>query len=425
MFSCFALPDSFLAGMEGVGFCFNVLCSRTHFGRYRGHRFQFSFFGLPDRFGRYRGRWVPFQCFALPDSFWAVPRASSLIFMFWDVPRAPSPILMFCAVRLIFGCTESLGPFFIFCARTHFRQYRVRRVQFSCFVLSGPFWAVPRTSSPIFMFCATRLFFDGTEGVRSRFNALRSRIHFGRYRGRQVQFSCFGFPDQIWAIPRALGQVFMFCAPRLVFSGTVGARSSFIFCAPLLVFSGTENTGSYFNVMRSRTHFGRYRGRQVQFSCFVLPDSFWDVPRASGPIFIFCATRLIFGDTEGLGSRFHVLCSRTHFRRYRGSRVMFLWFSLVGLLWAIARASGPVFMFCALGLIFSGIEGVGSRFNVLRSRTHFGRYQGRRVQFSCFELPDPFWAVPRASGPILMFCAPRLIFYGTEGLRTCFHVLHS
>jgi hypothetical protein len=59
-------------------------------------------------------------------------------------------------------------------------------------------------------------------------------------------------------------------------------------------------------------------------------DPFWDVPRASGPIFMFCATRLIFGDTDGIESRFHVLRSRTRFGGYRGRRVKFSCFALPG-----------------------------------------------------------------------------------------------
>jgi hypothetical protein len=99
------------------------------------------------------------------------------------------------------------------------------------------------------------------------------------------------------------------------------------------------------------------------------------------------------------------------------------------------QASGPVFLFCAPELIFGGTEGVGSRFHVLRSRNRFQRYRGHRVPFSCFALPNSFSAVPRASvsfscfahldsfslvprvsGPVFMFCAPGIIFGGTEGV---------
>jgi hypothetical protein len=69
-------------------------------------------------------------------------------------------------------------------------------------------------------------------------------------------------------------------------------------------------------------------------------------------------------------------------------------------------AVGPVFMFCAPGLVFGGTEGVVSRIHVLRSRTHFGRYRGRRIQYSCFALPDSFGAVPSASVLVFIFCAP-------------------
>jgi hypothetical protein len=44
----------------------------------------------------------------------------------------------------------------------------------------------------------------------------------------------------------------------------------------------------------------------VPFSCFVRPDSFSTVPGALGPVFMFCAPGLMFGGTEGVESRFHV-----------------------------------------------------------------------------------------------------------------------
>jgi hypothetical protein len=108
--------------------------------------------------------------------------------------------------------------------------------------------------------------------------------------------------------------------------------------------------------------------RRVPFSCIVLPHSFPAVPRVSGPVFIFCAPGYVFGGTECVGSRFHVMRARTCFS-------------------AVPRATGPVFMFCAPELDFGGTEGVGSCFLVLHSRTCFRRYLGRRVSFSCFVLP--------------------------------------
>jgi hypothetical protein len=43
-------------------------------------------------------------------------------------------------------------------------------------------------------------------------------------------------------------------------------------------------------------------------------------------------------------------------------------------------------MFGAPELFFSGTDGVRSYFHVLRPRTRFRRYRGRRVPFSCFAL---------------------------------------
>jgi hypothetical protein len=191
-----------------------------------------------------------------------------------------------CPFELIFGGTEGVGSsFYVLRSRTRFLRYRGRWVQFSCFALLDPIWAVPRasgqvlcftflypfsavpsSSDPVIMFLAPRLAFGGIEGVRSSFHVLHSRAHFLRYQGRRVQFSCFALPDLFSAIPRVSGLVFMFCAPR-----------------PDL--GGTESDGSSFHVLRSRTRFWRYRGRQIPFSCFALPDLFSVVPRASSPVF--------------------------------------------------------------------------------------------------------------------------------------------
>jgi hypothetical protein len=154
-----------------------------------------------------------------------------------------------------------------------------------------------------------------------------------------------------------------------------------MFCAPGLIFGGTEGVRSRIHDLRARTRFRRYRGLRVPFSCFARPDTFSVVPRASGPVFIFCAPGLVFGGTEGVGSRIHVLRSRTRFRRYRGRRVPFSYFVLPDSFSAVPRTSGPIFMICAPELFFGGTEGVVSRFHVLRSRTRFRRFRGRRVPF--------------------------------------------
>jgi hypothetical protein len=131
---------------------------------------------------------------------------------------------------------------------------------------------------------------------------------------------------------------------------------------------------SRFHILRYQTRFRRYRGHRVLFSCFEVPDSFSAVPRVSGSDFMFCAPGLVFGGIEGVGSRFHVLRARTLFQPYRGRQVPFSCFALPDSFLAVLRSSSPVFMFCAPELFFSVTEGVGSRFHVLRSRTHFRPY---------------------------------------------------
>jgi hypothetical protein len=443
----FCATELIFDGTEGVGSRFLVLHAQT-------------------RFRRFRGRRVPFSCFARPDSFSAVPSASG-------------PVFLFCVPGLIFGGTEGIrSRFHVMRSRTSFRRYRGRRVPFLRFALPNSFSTVPRASGPVFRFCAPGLVFGGTGGVRSCFLAFSARTHFRRFRGRRVPFSWFALSDSFSAVPGASGPVFMFCAPGLVFGGTGIVRSRFalpdsfsrvagasgpvfLFCASGLVFGGSEDVWSNFHVLRVLTHFRRCRGRRVLFSCFALPDAFLAVPGASNPVFLFCDPILIFGDTEGVKSCFHVLRARTRFRHYRGRRVLFSRFALLDSFLAVPRASCPVFMFCAPGLFFGGSGGVGSRFaipdsfsavagasgpvflicasglifggsedvrssfHVLRARTHFWWYRGRQVSFSCFACQDLLSVVPTASCLVFMFCAPGLVFGCADCFGSRFLILRS
>jgi hypothetical protein len=173
---------------------------------------------------------------------------------------------------------------------------------------------------------------------------------------------------------------------------------------------------SSFQVLRSRTHFWRYRGSEIQFLCFALSDSFSTVQRVSSLVFIFCAPVLIFGVIEGALSRIQVLRYRTLLGRYRGRRVQFSCFTLSDSFSVVPRERDLIFMFCALRLIFDDTLGVGSRFHILRSRNLFRRYRKWPVHVSLFTLPDTFSTVPSAACPVFMFCAPERVFDGTEGL---------
>jgi hypothetical protein len=143
---------------------------------------------------------------------------------------------------------------------------------------------------------------------------------------------------------------------------------------------------SNFHVFCSKTSFRRYRGRWFPFLRFALSNSFWAVPRAPGSVFMFCTPRPIFD---------------------------------------VKRAYGPYFMFCAHVLILVSTEGSRSSFHVLCSQTHFGRYRGHRVLFLCFSLPISFSTVPRAPSPVFKFFVIGHVFGGTEGTRFSFHDFHS
>jgi hypothetical protein len=310
-------------------------------------------------------------------------------------------------------------------SRTRYRRCGGRRVPFLCFALPDSFSAVPWASGPVFMFFVPLLVLGDTDGVGSRFHIVRSRTCFWRREGRRLLFSCFAVPDSYSAVPWASAPVFMFCAPELVFGGTddVGSRDHIF--APEHVFGGAVGVGSRSVVLRARTRFWWYRRRRVPFSSFALRDSFWAVRRASGPVIIFCAPGHVIGSSEGVGSCFLFLRTRTRFRRFRGRRVPFSCFALRDTFSAVSRASCPVFMFCAPGLVFGSTEGVRSRFHVVRSRTRFRRYRGRRLSISCFARPNSFSAVPTTSALVFMFCAPGHVFGGAVGVGSRFHVLRS
>jgi hypothetical protein len=301
----FCAPGLVFGGTEGVPSRFYVFRSWICLRRYRGCRVQFS-------------------CFALPSYFSAISWASGPVFMFY-VPG------------LIFVGTEGVEScFHVLRSRARFRRYRGRPVPVLCFAIPNSFSVVSRASRPSYMFssrghdfifCAPRLLFGRTGGVRSRFHILCSRTRFRWYRGRQVPFSYLALPESFLAIPRASGPVFMFCAPIILFSRTGGIGSCFLMLRARTRFDGTEALGSCFLLLRSRTHFRRYRRYRVQFSCFARLDLFSSFPRASGPVFMFCASGIVFGGPEVVGSRFHVLRSRTRLRRFRGLRVPFSCFA--------------------------------------------------------------------------------------------------
>jgi hypothetical protein len=215
---------------------------------------------------------------------------------------------------------------------------------------------------------------------------------------------------------------FSCCALPDSFSAEPSASGRvFMFCAPVLIFGGTEGVRSRFHILRSRKYFWRCGGRRLLFSCFALPESFSAEPWVSAPVFMFYASRLVFVGTEGVNSHFHILRAQTRFQRYRGFRVPLSSFARPDSFLAVLPLLGPVFKFCAPGHIFGDAEGVRCRFHVLRSRTYFRRYQGRMVPFSCFTRPNSFLAVPRAS----MFCAHGVVFGDNEGVGSDFHVSHS
>jgi hypothetical protein len=356
----------------------------------------------------------------VPFTYFKLPDSSSA------VPRASGLVFNFCGPGHLFGGTVSVGS--RFCPFAHTDSFSaVPRASVLVFMFCSPGLSFDGigASGLVFMFCAPEFVSGGTEGVGSHFHILRARTYFRRYRGCLIPFSCFAVPNMFSALSRASGPVFIFCAPEHIFGGT-------------------EGVGSRFHVLCAWSRVRRYRGRRIPFSCFALPDSFSAKPRSSGPVFLFCALGLVFDGTEGVGPRFHILLSQTHFRLYRGhrvpfsccarpdsfsmvtrARIPFSYFAQPFSFSTVLRSSGPILdgTEVASGLIFGGTEGVGSRFHILRSQTHFQRYRGCRILFSCFARPNSNSVVLRASGPVFIFCASGLVFGGTESVGSRFHAL--
>jgi len=300
--------------------------------------------------------------------------------------------------------------------RTRIRRFRVGRVPFSRFVLRDAFSALPSASGPVDKF---------TEGVGSLLQVLCSRMRFRRFRARRDPFSRFALPDAFSALPSASGPVFMFCAPESVLGVTELVGSRFHILRPGRFFGGSVRVGTRLQVLRSRTRFRRYQVRPVPFSRCALPDAFTAIPSASGPICTFCAPGRVFGITECVGSRFHALHPRTRLRRLRARRDPFSRFVLPDMFSALLRASGPVFKFCAPGRVFGVTECVLSRFHILRSWARFRRCRLGRVPFSRFALRDAFSSLPSASGPVFKFYPPGRFFGVFLHDRSRFHVLRS
>jgi hypothetical protein len=57
------------------------------------------------------------------------------------------------------------------------------------------------------------------------------------------------------AVPSVSGHIFMFCTPEMVSAVPMVTGPVFMFSAPGLFFGGTEGVGSRFKFLRSRTRF--------------------------------------------------------------------------------------------------------------------------------------------------------------------------
>jgi len=336
-----------------------VLHSRTRIRRYRLFGPRFHVLRSRTYFRRCRVRRGPCTHFALPDEFAALPRASVL--RSW----------------------------------TRFGRYRVRSVAFSSFALPDTFSMLLCASSPVFMFCAPGNIFSIIECVGPRFRVFTLRDVFSalssasgprfcygtRFRRGRMRLAPFFTLDLFLELLSAWGPIFAYCASGRIYGVIERVGTHFPILRFWTRFRRCRVRRVCVLVLRSRTCFRRYRGRRAPYSRFALPETDSALPSASGPVFTFCAPGLVFGVTDFVGPRFRVLCYETCFRRCRVRRAQFSCFALPDTYSALPIASGPVFTFCAPGLIFSVFECIGPRGRVLHSRTCFRRYRLCRASF--------------------------------------------
>jgi hypothetical protein len=171
----------------------------------------------------------------------------------------------------------------------------------------------------------------------------------------------------------------------------------FMFCASGPMIDRTEGVGSCFHVSRSRTRFRWYRGCRASFHVLRSLLIFGGTKGTIVSCFYILHYILVLDGIEGVGYCFLDLRSQNRLRRCHRRRVPFSFFC--------ALRPRPVFLSCAFGLVFGGTKGVGSSFLILRIKTRVRRYRGRSIQFLCFAPPDPFSSA--------------------EGVRFSFHVLRS
>jgi hypothetical protein len=99
-----------------------------------------------------------------------------------------------------------------------------------------------------------------------------------------------------------------FCSPRLIIDGPGDAVSNFTFCNPKHIFGCQMSC--------------------VLFLIITLTYSFFMVPRVLRLIFMFCASEIVFGGPDVDESDFHILHSQTSFRRSLRCWVQFSLFVL-------------------------------------------------------------------------------------------------
>jgi hypothetical protein len=123
-------------------------------------------------------------------------------------------------------------------------------------------------------------------------------------------FSNFALPDPFGAEPRAPSIISYFAVPDKFSAVQRASGTVFMFRAPRLILGVTESVGSRFHILRSQTHFRRYRERRVPFSCFVLPDLFSAILGTPILVFMFRATVPILGVTyrDGNGPYLRIFC---------------------------------------------------------------------------------------------------------------------
>jgi hypothetical protein len=144
----------------------------------------------------------------------------------------------------------------------------------------------------------------------------------------------------------------------------------------------------------------------VQFSSFMIPDSFLTILRLLHDALTIYAPTFTFDSCEVGAIIFHILRFQTHFRWSHRRCVHFSRFILHNSFSTILGSLHSVFQVLCCRIHFGDLESDMSIFYILCSITHFIWYRDRCMRFSIFRIHYSFSTIPGLLFLISYFALP-------------------